>query len=362
MDEQRFVCYDCKHPIAVTGGSGPILPASELPESQPEATISETALKADRILELAMGVDALDHALCENCLSMLDSALKRNIDQAEAELRQYESQFQALQKQMADNKPADAEVADVVELEEQLRQLKLEESAHKAELLALQKELSDCLQRESKFWKRENELELKVLNFEEDHAEVTQRIKVAEDELTLLKRTSVLNDLFYIDSYDQFGTINGLRLGRLETEMVPWEEINAAWGQCVLLLSSLAKRIGFQSAKYILFPMGSFSRIAEIHDHGNKFELFGSDANFSKLYSRFNSAQTFFLDYLQEFAVWVETQYPGQLFLPYRIDTDSIGELPIKFDVNCKDNWTRALRYMLQTLKSLLLLCVKVSD
>lgn len=362
MEEQKVVCYDCKHPIAVTGGSGAILPTSELPETQPEATISETVLKADRILELAMGVDALEHALCENCLAMLDSALKKNIEQAEAELQQYETQYQALQRQLGESKPPDADAADVVEMEEQLRQLKLEESAHKAELLALQKELSDCLQRESQFWKRENDLELRVLNFEEDHAEVTQRIKVAEEELSLLKRTSVLNDLFYIDSYDQFGTINGLRLGRLETEMVPWEEINAAWGQCVLLLSSLAKRIGFQSAKYILYPMGSFSRIAEIHDHANKYELFGSDANFSKLYTRFNTAQTFFLDYLQEFAVWVETQHPGELFLPYRIDNETIGELPIKFDVNYKDNWTRALRYMLQTLKSLLLFCVKVSE
>lgn len=362
MEAQKLVCYDCKHPISILNGSGALLPATDLPEPLPEATISETALKADRILSLAMDSEALSHCLCENCLTMLVSALDKNISQAEGELKQYGDILSDLQRQVTGEQSADPTEMEALTLEETLRQLKLEESAHKAELFALQKELHDSLSRESKFWQRENELELKVMNFEEDHAEVIQRIKVAEEELTLLKRTSVLNDLFYIDSYDQFGTINGLRLGRLETDVVPWEEINAAWGQCVLLLSSLAKRIGFQSAKYILYPMGSFSRIAEIHDHANKFELFGSDTNFSKLYSRFNSAQGFFLDYLQEFAVWAETQYPGQLFLPYRIDTGTIGELPLKFDINAKDNWTRALRYMLQTLKSLLLLIVKVSD
>ena len=273
MEASKLVCYDCKHPISITNGSGALLPSTDLPEQLPEATISETALKADRILALAMNADALSHCLCENCLSMLVAALDKNISQAEGELKQYEEQLGSLQRRIGTEPPPDPAEGTVFELEETLRQLKLEESAHKAELLALQRELSESLGREAKFWQRENELELKVMNFEEDHAEVMQRIRVAEEELALLKRTSVLNDLFYIDSYDQFGTINGLRLGRLETELVPWEEINAAWGQCVLLLSSLAKRIGFQSAKYILYPMGSFSRLAEIHDHANKFEL-----------------------------------------------------------------------------------------
>ena len=37
------------------------------------------------------------------------------------------------------------------------------------------------------------------------------------------------------------GTISGLRLGRTAQQPVEWEEINAAWGQAVLLLSTLAR-------------------------------------------------------------------------------------------------------------------------
>ena len=41
-----------------------------------------------------------------------------------------------------------------------------------------------------------------------------------------------------------FGTISGLRLGRTSSVAVEWDEINAAWGQAVLLLATLAKACG----------------------------------------------------------------------------------------------------------------------
>lgn len=42
----------------------------------------------------------------------------------------------------------------------------------------------------------------------------------------------------------QFGTINNFRLGRLPSVPVEWNEINAAWGQTVLLLHALANKMG----------------------------------------------------------------------------------------------------------------------
>ena len=43
-----------------------------------------------------------------------------------------------------------------------------------------------------------------------------------------------------------FGTINNFRLGRLPSVPVEWSEINAAWGQTVLLLHSLAQKMKFK--------------------------------------------------------------------------------------------------------------------
>lgn len=48
----------------------------------------------------------------------------------------------------------------------------------------------------------------------------------------------------------QFGTINNFRLGRLPSVPVEWNEINAAWGQTVLLLHALANKMGLKFQRY----------------------------------------------------------------------------------------------------------------
>lgn len=53
------------------------------------------------------------------------------------------------------------------------------------------------------------------------------------------------DDAFCIGQEDGFGTINGLRLGRLPNSPVDWPEINAAWGHTLLLLHTVARKFGF---------------------------------------------------------------------------------------------------------------------
>jgi len=62
----------------------------------------------------------------------------------------------------------------------------------------------------------------------------------------------VHNDAFCIGSDGVFGTINGLRLGRVAAVPVEWSEINAAWGMTLLLLISLAKKVGLTFETYVL--------------------------------------------------------------------------------------------------------------
>lgn len=52
--------------------------------------------------------------------------------------------------------------------------------------------------------------------------------------------------LFLSRHSGQFGTINNFRLGRLPSVPVEWNEINAAWGQTVLLLHALANKMGLR--------------------------------------------------------------------------------------------------------------------
>mmetsp|Transcript_25933 Transcript_25933/g.25496 ORF Transcript_25933/g.25496 Transcript_25933/m.25496 type:complete len:88 (-) Transcript_25933:33-296(-) len=86
--------------------------------------------------------------------------------------------------------------------------------------------------------------------------------------------------------------------------------------------------------------------------------MFCSDTAFAKMIGRFNTAQQYYLDCLLELSLLMETEDQG-LSLPYKIENHKIGQIPIKLDIGNKENWTRALRFMLQNLKYLLLRCIR---
>jgi beclin len=106
----------------------------------------------------------------------------------------------------------------------------------------------------------------------------TQIMEILE-ELTPLSDTNVYLDTFVIGITQYgIGTINNLRLGRKPEEAVDWEEINAAWGESVLLLYTLAKKLNFTFSKYRLIPMGSHPFIQQKDQQGLTFPLHGSPA------------------------------------------------------------------------------------
>jgi len=125
----------------------------------------------------------------------------------------------------------------------------------------------------------------------------TLRAAYASDSATLekLERTNVYNDAFCIGHDGVFGTINGLRLGRVPGVPVEWAEINAAWGQTLLLLYTIARKLDYTFDSYQLVPMGSFSRIEQ-------HELYGSgDLHIGRLLHnrRFDFVMVAFLDCLK---------------------------------------------------------------
>jgi len=86
-------------------------------------------------------------------------------------------------------------------------------------------------------------------------------LKYVESQLERLEKTNALNATFHIWHSGHFGTINTFRLGRLPSEPVDWNEINAAWGQTALLLNSLARKINFKFSNYQIVPFGNNSYI-----------------------------------------------------------------------------------------------------
>lgn len=179
-----------------------------------------------------------------------------------------------------------------------------------------------------------------------DHfLEFETRGKVLQDEAQFIGNSHLLLKVFKIEVNDKVGTINGMRLGRVENVNVEWNEISAAWGQCAFLVYTLFQVNGFKSKIINLYPLGAYSRISSKKDDDERFELFFSDKEYTNLIVRFNKAQNLFLELVKEYE---------ELFrdfgVPYNIGDGSVGGLPISFDLKNKERWSQALKFLLQDL------------
>jgi len=196
--------------------------------------------------------------------------------------------------------------------------------------------------------------------YSEEQNSIKQKIKVANEQLERLKRTNVYDDAFHISYDGHFGTINGFRLGKLPSQIVEWAEINAALGQVVALLQTIAKQANFKFSKYNLIPMGSFSKMTK-KDDTNQYELYGSnELSLSKLfwYRRFDQALQWLLQCIRELSDHASSMDPS-FKQRYIIKNEKIGDVSIRLQFTTEADWTKALKYMLTNLKFLLVWCSK---
>jgi chromosome segregation ATPase len=196
MEESTF-CFECRHPITITEAEGMFLN----PEDLAEFISSEDCLKADRVLTLASSPSASKHAMCEHCLKQLKASLEVQITETSKLKELYESCLEELNAQRLDQASTLPEpTAEELETAEAaLHELKVQENIQEDEVEALQAELSALLDKERNFWVRANDIELKLISYEESTAEAKRRILNSETELDLLKSINVLNELFYIE-------------------------------------------------------------------------------------------------------------------------------------------------------------------
>ena len=154
-------------------------------------------------------------------------------------------------------------MAELEALEQQKRDLE-------KEMATLDAEGSGLDTQEEGFWRERNDFARLLRGHTDERDSLTGRFEHDTRVLERLRRTNVYNDTFSIGHDGVFGTINGLRLGRMPRGVsedgkkggpVEWAEINAAWGCACLLLDTIAKRLKFEFKGYRLHPMGSTSSI-----------------------------------------------------------------------------------------------------
>jgi beclin 1 len=388
-----------------TNGAGKGSNPSAISTGAPEGSIEELSKKFEssmRLFEILSSRSDIDHPICSECADILLASLQDKLAAANRERDAYISFL----KELKSNVPTPAEVAKA---EAELAASRAEQEKAFAELLELEKQKASLVdeiaeldaesraldEEEEEFWRERNLFSLELSAFQATRDALNAAYEHDAQQLERLQRTNVYNDTFCIGHDGNFGTINGLRLGRLAPpNNTEWTEINAAWGATAHLLATVADRLGFTFRGYKIKPMGSTSHVEKIeypqtHSTSNSvlttrtssttpstpnartqapkitlLELYSSgDIPLGRtiLHRRFNEAMVAFLDCLRQLAQFVEHgqgqgqgQQAGGLKLPYPIEKDKIGDISIKLGVSQDEQWTTACKYTLTVCKYLL--------
>ena len=272
----------------------------------------------------------------------------------------------------------------------ELREAEAARLAIEAELSAIKEEEKALELEEERFWSQYSSHSLTLAKLEEEKASLAMAVAHDKELLERLRATNVYTDAFCIGHSGGIATINGLRLGRLPSQPVEWNEINAAWGQTALLLDVVARKMGVAFRGYRLVPKGSFSVIYRYENNhaqhpsassflpnssvqpqeqdteegeGEKaiYELYGSsDWQIGRLLQsrRFDHAQTGFLACLKQ-VVEAAGREDTEFRAPHAINKDKIGEASIRLQFGSDETWTRALRHLLVTCNRVLMWIVE---
>lgn len=363
-------------------------PLSSTAEGTPLSDAVETST---RLFEVLSARSDIDHPICVECTELLIDGLQKRLASSTRERDAYVSFL----RQANQDVPSDAEIAsanralkEAREKEEkafaELESLEREKAALDDEIAALEAESRDLDDEEEAFWRSRNAFASQLHTFTSERDRLQTRYDHDAKALLRLQRTNVYNDTFNISHDGNYGTINGLRLGRgmSNTQQVDWPEINAAWGQTCLLLQTVAEQLGFKFQGYRLKPMGSTSCIIKedmtqsashvsegstsTKSRTTNLELYctgDAPLGFGFLHRRFDNAMVAFLECLKQLGDFVEHASgaaggaeadDGGLKMPYKIKADKIGDASIKLAAGNNKEWTSACKYTLTCCKYLL--------
>ncbi|KAI1205437.1 APG6-domain-containing protein [Annulohypoxylon truncatum] len=354
------------------------------------------AERINKLFEILSARSDIDHPICVECTEMLVDGLQKKLESTARERDAYA----AFLKQVQADVPNEEDIAESEQAlakarkaeEESMKQLaalEKEKAALDLEIAALEEESAALDTEEEQFWRERNAFTTKLTEFQNERDSINSRFDHDSQLLTKLQRANVYNDTFSIHHDGHFATINGLRLGRLSAKPVDWPEINAAWGQALLLVVTVADKLGYKFDSYEPLPMGSTSKIVRYdyqspsssrlggHRSGpppapkkTVLELFCSgDLPLQMLFNRkFDQGMVAFLELVRQLGAFVHQQTKNSeqggytanpLALPYKIEGDKIGDdrighFSIKLGMNTDESWTKACKFALTCCKFLI--------
>lgn len=350
-------------------------------------SLSSQMEKAQRLFEILSARSDIDHPICSECTELVMTGLQ----QKQVAVNHERDAYAGFLRDAQHNIPSQAEqerVRDALDAAKEqeakalaeLEDLEAQRAAVEEEIAALDCESLDLEKEKETFWRDRNAFEERLAAERDERDSLCHQVAKETVLLEALQRTNVYNDSFCIGHDGHFGTINGLRLGRLPDHSVEWPEINAAWGQVVLLLVVVAEKLGFAFSGYRLLPIGSCSKVERIEYPApntpgkpkiTQHELFTSGdlpLGLGFLHRGFDNAMVCFLDCLGQLGHHVAHPATGQgVKMPYEIKKDRIGDdkrmASIKLGAfSQEEEWTKACKNTLTCCKFLLAHASRIDD
>lgn len=292
-------------------------------------------LKAELFDNLSSNSE-IDHPLCEECADSILDIMDKELNIANEELQQYKMYLEKIQLQQQNSNQQHNDHTNISQLEKELAEIKLSEQKLLNELAAIkeeqaalnraleleQEEKRNLQEQEASYWREYTKHRRELMLTEDDKRSLECQIAYAEEQSEKLKNANIFNVTFHIWHAGHFGTINNFRLGRLPTASVDWSEINAAWGQTVLLLCALARKINLEFKRYRIVPFGNHSYI-EVIGENKELPLYGTGGFKFFWDTKFDAAMVAFIDCLTQFQQEVEKRDP-KFLLPYKMEKGKI--------------------------------------
>jgi beclin len=389
----------------------PKVPPKEAKPNNHDGSLSHDMEVSQTLFSKLSARSDIDHPICTECTSLLLSSLTARLNASTKERDAYIAFLKSLQSSSStiptaeDVAAAEKSLKETLEKEktsfEVLQRLEAEKRGLESEIAELEEQSQALELEEQRFWSERNAFDEQMHELSTTLSSQQQKYQHNQQQLQALQRTNVYNDTFCIGHDGFFGTINGLRLGRLPHQNVEWSEINAAWGQTLLLLATVAERIGYTFQGYRLRPMGSTSRIEKVEwpqqppstssqssqragqqvttgtPKLTQLDLFSSgDIPLGRVFfhRRFDAGMVAFLGCVAQLGKSLERmphqpssghsspRTPTKIsrVLPYPINGDKIGEgasaVSIKLGAGFQqdESWTKACKYTLTCCKFLL--------
>lgn len=240
--------------------------------SSEDGRLSRRMATSTRLFDILSSRTDIDHPICGECADALIAQLERRLASA---ARERDAYIDFLRELRASAPGADDAAAASAELAasrtreasalSELETLEKQRAALAAEAAELEAESAALDADEASFWRARNAFAGTARAHAAAKAAADARFAHDTRLLEALRRTDVYTDAFAISYDGSFGTINGLRLGRLpKGPEVEWAEVNAAWGMAALLLDTLAEKLRFGFRGFKVHPLGSASKVERL--------------------------------------------------------------------------------------------------